>query len=224
MSIEVMTHVWKHSMHQSGALIVLLAMADHAHDDGGGIFASVEMLGRKARLSGRQVQRVIHALLASKEIERVDFGGGRHQTNTYRILVPWVKGDISSPFQKGDTHVAKRVTSATRKGDTHVTPNRQETSLNRYARRGRAGNPSKASPGQDIRAYRSAASLRTLKDAKAEAEAEIDEILRPGGCAQRIQPTDPAKVARLSRARAQVAALNGKIDELLHGESAAAGA
>lgn len=65
MSIKVMTAVWEHSQHKGASLLLLLAIADHAHDDGGGAFPAVGKLAQKIRMSARQVQRILHLLEAS---------------------------------------------------------------------------------------------------------------------------------------------------------------
>jgi Helix-turn-helix domain len=210
-----MSHVWEHSAQKSGALIVLLAMADFAHDDGAGIFASIQTLARKSRLRERQVQNVIRELRAAGEIELVDLGGGRHQTNTYRINL---KGAKIAPFDapKGCNVVRETVQSSTEKGATGCTPKRPEPLENRYRRAGArksSKRPSAQNPAGDR--FREAASLGTLKDLRSEAIEQIDEITRPGGCAHRIEPTDPAKIRRLTAARGRLSNIEAKIDAIL---------
>src|SRR5437773_9639560 len=63
LSIRTIDRVWKHSRHGGSALLVLLAIADYAHDDGSGAFPSLKTLAKKTRLSVRQVRRVINATL-----------------------------------------------------------------------------------------------------------------------------------------------------------------
>ena len=96
MSIRVMTHVWAHSAAEGGALLVMLALADWSRDDGWGVWAAVPTIATKARLSDRQVQRVLVALRAMGEIELVEVGSGR-RTNEYRIPVPWYDEPASEP-------------------------------------------------------------------------------------------------------------------------------
>ncbi len=62
-----MADVWKHSRHQGGALLVLLAIGDHA-DDKGEAYPSVGTLAQKSRLSIRQVQRVLRQIAQSGEL------------------------------------------------------------------------------------------------------------------------------------------------------------
>lgn len=109
MSIRIMSHVWEHSAQSSGTLLVLLAIADFA-DDTGRAFPSVATLARKSRLSERQVQRVIAALVSAGEL-RVRTGEGPHGTHLFQVVVPTprqsVTPDMLSPVppvtQTGDT-------------------------------------------------------------------------------------------------------------------------
>jgi hypothetical protein len=68
MSIKVATEVWRGSRHKSGNLLVLLALADHA-DDQGKAWPGVSSLARKARLSERHTRRCLSELLVSGELE-----------------------------------------------------------------------------------------------------------------------------------------------------------
>jgi hypothetical protein len=99
MSIEVMSRVWQRSRQAGDALLVLLAIADFA-DDCGVAYPSVPTLARKARLSERQVQRVIGELIVAEEL-RVEPGQGRHASHLYRVIVGTgrqdVPGDRMSP-------------------------------------------------------------------------------------------------------------------------------
>lgn len=67
MSIKVMTDVWTNSKHKEGSLLVLLAIADFA-DDAGFAYPGQDTLAKKARLSRRQVIRVIQLLIQSGEL------------------------------------------------------------------------------------------------------------------------------------------------------------
>jgi len=86
MSIYVMTHVWGHSGQSLGSLLVLLAIADHAHSDGSGAYPSIATLAKMSRLSDRQVQRVIAKLQQDGELV-VAYGEGPYRTNVYRVIM-----------------------------------------------------------------------------------------------------------------------------------------
>lgn len=128
MSIKVLTWVWEHSEEEGGALLVLLALADWANDDGSRIFPSIASAAKKSRLSERQVQRILRLLEGKGTIAKEIDGGGRGKTTSYRILL---KGDTMSPFKERVT--SERVTSATGKGDIcdikRVTPMSPDPSL-----------------------------------------------------------------------------------------------
>lgn len=124
MSIQWMNKVWSHSNKSGATLLVLLAIADHANDDGV-CWPSIATLATKARISERQAKRVIAALEADGDIE-VMRGDGRTHTSTYRLkndnLTPISraeKGDICDI--KGDKK-RERVTFATVKGDIAMSP------------------------------------------------------------------------------------------------------
>jgi hypothetical protein len=114
MSVKVMSYVWQHSSQSGGALLVLLAIADHASDDGGNAWPSLPTLARKARLSERQVVNVLHQLEAAGEI-RVARGGGRGQVNHYTVLMPESRKDFTENLSLNGKHeirATERVKSA----------------------------------------------------------------------------------------------------------------
>lgn len=95
MSIKVMNWVWDHSPAKGTELLMLLAIADNAADDGSNAFPSVSTLARKTRLDERTVQRIIRKL-ASQEQLHVDERGGR-QSNRYTVLM---REELSTPPAK----------------------------------------------------------------------------------------------------------------------------
>lgn len=98
MSIKVMTAVWDHSQHKGSELLLLLALADFAHDDGGNAFPSVKTMKEKTRLSERAVQYLLRALVASGELAE----DGKHPSGTtrYRIVVAALGGAKIAPVQR----------------------------------------------------------------------------------------------------------------------------
>lgn len=127
-----MGQVWDIELphHQQG---VLLAMADHARDDGTSVYPSIEYLSWKTGYSERNVQRVLRELEDAELIVQIgNTHGGRgikcewqiHLENGAkkspfneskgRQNVTVKKGDILSKGDKSDT---KRVTDETLKGD-----------------------------------------------------------------------------------------------------------
>jgi hypothetical protein len=85
MSIKVMNRVWEHSEAGGSELLVLLAIADHAHDDGAGAWPAIGTLARKCKLSNRQVTRIIGSLEEAKELG-VQRRAGPHGVNMYVVL------------------------------------------------------------------------------------------------------------------------------------------
>lgn len=93
MSIEVMSQVWKLEL-EPAHRIVLLALADHAHDDGTHVFPSIEYTAWKTGYSEAQTRRIIKALVKSEILSSTPRPG---KTNLYAIHVE--KGKRKSPFK-----------------------------------------------------------------------------------------------------------------------------
>ena len=86
MSIRVMSAVWDRGPDDKSELLLLLALADYANDDGA-CWPSINSLMQKSRLSERGVQSVLKRLAADGWIE-IEPGNGRNHTNLYRIINP----------------------------------------------------------------------------------------------------------------------------------------
>lgn len=84
MSIAIMTAVWNSGDHSGGKLLLLLALADWANDDGGSVFPSLATLALKTRMNERSVRRLLRELEADGTIERVREATNRRPTE-YRI-------------------------------------------------------------------------------------------------------------------------------------------
>jgi hypothetical protein len=92
-----MNRVWEASRQSGGALLVLLAIADFADDDGIA-YPSIGTLARKARLSPRQVQRVIADLVAASELI-IQPGCGRQGSHLFRVAVGTPDSRMQTPRQ-----------------------------------------------------------------------------------------------------------------------------
>jgi helix-turn-helix protein len=79
----VLTRVWRDSQHKGGTLLVLLAIADYAEDNGVA-FPSVATLAKKARMTPRNVQYALRALERSGELQVGPPESGR-KSNTFRV-------------------------------------------------------------------------------------------------------------------------------------------
>lgn len=122
MSVEQMGLVWKHQFDHAEQA-VMLALADHAHDDGTEIRPGVARIAWKTGYSERQVQRILTKLRDDMEIlVMTRKGDGRGNPNVYRI--DWTKGVKKAPFtpkKKGDIEAVKGDISE-KKGDIAASP------------------------------------------------------------------------------------------------------
>lgn len=85
MSNHTMTRVWNHSKAKGSQRLVLIAIADSAHnDDGTGAWPSMRTIATKVRLSRRQTQDHVKALTAIGELKVEERKG---HSNTYTVLV-----------------------------------------------------------------------------------------------------------------------------------------
>jgi len=92
-----------------GEMLLALALADHAHDDGTHIFPSIASLATKSRQSERSVQYQLRKMEQSGWLELVNAGGGRMsgyksggRPREYRISPRWIKGEELSTSNDGD--------------------------------------------------------------------------------------------------------------------------
>jgi hypothetical protein len=80
-----MTRVWEYSKTTGTELLVILALADRADDDGY-CFPGVAYIAHKARVTDRRVQQILRKLEEMGEIN-TDMRCGRHNANLYRVVV-----------------------------------------------------------------------------------------------------------------------------------------
>lgn len=121
MSVKQMGMVWEHEFGH-GEMIVMLALADHAHDDGTEIRPSVARLAWKTGYEVRQIQRILKHLRDDLGIlVLVKRGGGRGNPNVYRF--DWTKGVKKTPFNP------QRVSSETLTSEQRVTSAQERVTL-----------------------------------------------------------------------------------------------
>lgn len=100
MSVRVMTMVFDRYPNGGGEMLLALALADHAHDDGTNVYPSIKALAEKTRQSERTVQYQLRRMEESGWLILVNSGnGGRNQTREYRISPDWIKGANFAPVQ-----------------------------------------------------------------------------------------------------------------------------
>jgi hypothetical protein len=93
MSIHLLDHVWATSRHKGSQLLLLLALADYAADDGLA-FPSIATLAHKTRLKERNVHYLVKSLSTPDDLEapepelRVAQKAGPQRCNLYALALP----------------------------------------------------------------------------------------------------------------------------------------
>lgn len=95
MSVKQMSRVWELDLGYAQRL-VLLALADHAHDDGGGVRPAVGLVAWKTGYSVRSVKRIMGALREAGLLETVRRGGGDF-ASLYRLRLD--RGKAKQPYR-----------------------------------------------------------------------------------------------------------------------------
>ena len=113
-----MSAVWAQAPVRQGSLLVLLALADYANDNGI-CWPSVPHLMEKAHVSRRHVQRILREL-TRKGLIRKEKMVGRYEPNVYKVLCG--RGDKMTPLDRNQgRHLEHRgASSATSRGDTQT--------------------------------------------------------------------------------------------------------
>jgi len=84
MSVRIMSEIWAHSQYAQERLLVLLALADWANEEGI-CFPSIPQIAHKARITERAVYAILKELKLTGIVTVIDPGGGRGKTSTYQI-------------------------------------------------------------------------------------------------------------------------------------------
>lgn len=111
-----MSWVWENSPEKGSALLLLLAIADHADDDGVA-YPSIKKLADKTRLKPRNTQLLVQKLADSRSIG-LDRGIGPRGCNVYRV-----QGLQGALFDD------EGVQSSVKRGATAIAPESLEPSL-----------------------------------------------------------------------------------------------
>lgn len=117
MSAKLTGQVWELDLPHA-QLLVLLALADHAKDDGSDVFPSVARTAWKAGYSARQTQRIMRQLEKLKILVLVQRGGDDGRPNRYRIDVS--KAARKPEFGGRQNDVPRTATDSV--GTQNVTP------------------------------------------------------------------------------------------------------
>lgn len=125
MSVRVMAIVFERYPNGGSEMLLALALADHAHDDGTHIWPEVATLASKTRQSTRSVQYQLRRMEDAGWLEVVgNAGGGRGRPREYRISCDWLNGADLAPFakDKGRNSEHQRVQPEVIKGATAIAP------------------------------------------------------------------------------------------------------
>jgi hypothetical protein len=98
MSVRTMARVWEFSKNKGNDLLMLLAIADFADDDGRA-YPSVSTLAEKCRMKPRNASAILSALRASGELD-VRMNEGPRGANMYRIVLSAQPMQIHAGVQK----------------------------------------------------------------------------------------------------------------------------
>ena len=85
MSIKWINYVWEESPYDGRRLLLHLALADFANDEGT-CFPSLKTLARKARCSDTWVSLSIKKMVGEGWLQIIDAGGGRGRASTYLLI------------------------------------------------------------------------------------------------------------------------------------------
>jgi hypothetical protein len=125
MSLVAMVAVFQRSRAELGARLVLLALAEFAHDDGTHAFPSTATLAARTRLSERQVFRALRTLEDLDEIRRT--GRTAKGVVVWSITLPTPDNlsggaDISGDGESGDNLSGDPSNRQIRKSDDVIEP------------------------------------------------------------------------------------------------------
>lgn len=125
MSIQVMSWVWENAPIKGRTLLVLLAIADWASDEGIA-WPSVDSISKKARCSIRTAQTAIEQLVKAGLLS-IESNAGPHGTNRY-CVVQKLRGAEIAGVRK-TTGGVQKLPEGVQKRDAKLHPIRKEPSL-----------------------------------------------------------------------------------------------
>lgn len=130
MSLPCFTWVLDHSEERLGNRLVLLALAEHAHDDGSKAYPAISTLMKRTRLSERQVRNCLRALEGNGSITCT--GELKNGTRVYAVgMSKTAPANVAAPA-KTDARIAPKP-SSTRPKDSPTTKAREPKTVNRVS-------------------------------------------------------------------------------------------
>ncbi len=131
-----MSWVFEHSRSKKNARLVLLAIGDHANDDGGGAYPSMPKLQHKTGLSERAVTGLVADLERMGELE-VKRNAGPRGCNLYRVIMtPQILHPADSAGVRDEDSQVKAETPASPAPPAESAPPQEATA-----------NPAESAPG-----------------------------------------------------------------------------
>lgn len=111
-----MSHVWRHGPTDRNDLIVLLAIADFADDDGF-CWPSTQRIAEKARMTRRGAQKVIRRLAENGHL-KIEVGGGRGGSNRYHVTLIKGEPETANTVQGGANPETQRANPETQRANS----------------------------------------------------------------------------------------------------------
>lgn len=200
-----MAEVWAGSKQKGGSLLLLLALADFA-DDEGICWPAVPTLAAKSRIQERQARTIIGNLVRDGEIEIVEKGGifgGVYRPNKYRVIP---RPAVQLLHRGGAKNAPGAVQFPANPPCTGLQGNHHK---NHHRNTGGAGAPAFLDFSFRKRCARTntdrlLAELMKLKSAR-------HEILHPGGAVGKVLPTHPAKMSALADASGMIEVIQAEL-------------
>lgn len=122
MSVQAISWVWQHADAKGSDLLVLLAIANYAKDDGSGAWPSIAALARDTRLSSRNVQYIVHKLAERGQLN-VHRGAGPHGAHLYDVVMGGAKSAPVEDAKIADAKIAEGVQPSVLGGAIAIAPN-----------------------------------------------------------------------------------------------------
>jgi len=139
MSVRMISRVWDFSAQKGNDLLMLLAIADFADDDGNA-YPSVQTLATKCRMLQRNANKILANLRESGELE-IRQNEGPHGTNRYRVVIDAHSLSKRTGAVQTDT-LSKRTATPVHLDPKPLSKRTAEPSGNRYEpERGAARSP-----------------------------------------------------------------------------------
>jgi len=129
-SFRILNSVWNAAPYRGSTLLILLAIADYANDQGL-CFPSVSAIARKTRLTTRQASYILRRL-REDEVIAVEPGGGRGVHSRYHLSLKWNSVKSNSVKQLSVKSAAETLKSTSQNSeicDSAIRKNRHEPSI-----------------------------------------------------------------------------------------------